>query len=144
MGTRIDFYVGREWLGSLAFDGYRVYEMRDEDAAKSEDNRCCARIKHAKTEADYRAAVRDLLAINDDATTPEQGWPWPWADSRATDCACVFDGTSSRFYSWGNENVIGDDEAAGPEPDGGWPDMSAVQNVTTGTMRAGNIVIVSK
>lgn len=37
MGTRADFYVGQEWLGSLAFDGYRIHQMTEEHASRDED-----------------------------------------------------------------------------------------------------------
>ena len=142
MGTRADFYVGHEWLGSLGFDGYRIHEMEEKHAAKSDDNRHCWSIKTATTEAAYREAVANLLRINDDASTPEHGWPWPWKDSCTTDRAYVFDGSKTVAYAWGKEIVPGDDEAEGPEPSAGWPDMTAVQNVTIGTNRAGNILVV--
>ena len=44
MGTRADFYAGREWLGSLGYDGYRIHEMDEAHAAKSEDNGYCWRM----------------------------------------------------------------------------------------------------
>lgn len=141
MGTRADFYAGSEWLGSLAFDGYRIHEMEEKHASKSEDNACCWRVKTATTEAEFRQAVADLLKINDDTTTVEQGWPWPWVNSRKTDRAYIFDGSKTVAYAWGNEIVPGDDEAEGPEPKDGWPDMSSRQNVVIGTKRDGVIVI---
>ncbi len=143
MGTRADFYVGREWIGSLAFDGYRIHEMKDEHASHNEDSRCCQRIKCATSEEDYRAAVRDLLDINDDATKPDQGWPWPWEDSRTTDRAYVFDGSKVRFYAWGKEFDPADEDDASnddPEIDGGWPDMTSQQSVTLG-QRSGLIFV---
>lgn len=141
MGTRVDFYSGREWLGSLAFDGYRIREMQEKHADKSEDNAACWRIKTAKTDADYRAAVADLLRINDDATHPADGWPWPWETSVTTDCAVVFADGAVKHCSWGKEIIEGDDEAEGPEMAGGWPDMSANANVVVGTKRDGVIVV---
>lgn len=144
MGTRADFYVGKEWLGSLGFDGYRIYEMEEKHANDSEDNRYCWAIITAKTEPEYRQAVSNLLRINDDASTPEHGWPWPWEDSRTTDRAYVFDGDETKAYAWGKAIIAGDDEAEGPEPADGWPDMTAAQNVTIGTNRAGNILLVGR
>lgn len=144
MGTRADFYVGTEWLGSLAFDGYRVHEMEEKHAAKSADHGCCWRIKTAKSEDEFRAAVSELLSINDDATVPTHGWPWPWDDSRTTDRAYIFDGSATRSYAWGKEIVTGDDEAEGPEPAAGWPNMKAMQNVVIGTKRDGVIVVTAR
>lgn len=143
MGTRADFYVGKEWLGSLAFDGYRIHEMEEKHADKSEDNSACWRIKTATAEKDFRDAVDALAKCNDDWTKPQQGWPWPWEDSRTTDRAYIFDGTKTVAYAWGKEIVPGDDEAEGPEPQDGWPDMSAVQSVVVGTKRDGVIVVGS-
>jgi hypothetical protein len=132
MGTRADFYVGTgpdaEWLGSIAWDGYRVDEMTQAHAKNTPDHAACWRIKSAKTEADFRAAVSDLLAINDDATRPEQGWPWPWDDSSITDYAYAF--------------VKGKTKTFNDAPKNGWPDMSARKNFTLGK-RSGVIVVSS-
>lgn len=144
MGTRADFYVGTEWLGSLALDGYRIHEMREEHADRNKDTGYCWKIKTATTEADYRKAVSGLLRINEDATLPEHGWPWPWDDSRTTDRAYVFDGSSTRCYAWGKEIDPDDDEAEGPQPEAGWPDMSSVKNEAIGTRRDSIIVISAK
>ena len=81
MGTRADFYVGRgpesEWLGSVAYDG---------DPGSNAEEPMLAAVE----EAAYRQHVAAFLASRDDATLPEQGWPWPWEDSRTTDCAYAF------------------------------------------------------
>src|SRR5690348_12684803 len=94
MGTRADFYIGTgeqaEWLGSIAFDGYRIDEMKKADTSSNADLSACWQIKTAKTADEFRAAVAALLAVNDDATTPDQGWPWPWETSRTTDYAYAF------------------------------------------------------
>lgn len=141
MGTRADFYVGKEWLGSLAFDGYRVHEMEEKHATKDDDCRYCWQIKTATSEADFRSAVAGLLHVNDDATTPDQGWPWPWNDSRTTDRAYIFDGAVTKCYAWGKEIIgDGDDDDDGPEPSDGWPDMTGNQNVVVGTPRDGVIL----
>jgi|SRR6185295_8554962 len=90
MGTRADFYVGRgkdaEWLGSVAFDGYP-------------DNEAYRPILIQFSEKGFREMVAKELASRDDATLPEQGWPWPWEDSGTTDCAYAFDG-GKVYVTW--------------------------------------------
>jgi hypothetical protein len=80
MGTRCDLYVGQgvdaEWLGSFAWDGYP-----DGPVSVLFD---CA------TEEDWRQRVRTFLHGRTDSTFPEQGWPWPWEDSRTTDFSYAF------------------------------------------------------
>ena len=80
MGTRADFYVGKglkaEWLGSIAWDGY--------------PEGIPTTIASSRTEKGYRDAVISFLDERDDATKPEQGWPWPWKTSHTTDCAYTF------------------------------------------------------
>ena len=89
MGTRADFYVGRgeqaEWLGSIGWDGY---------PSGIPDT-----VLNAHHEAAYRAAVAAFFATRDDVTLPEQGWPWPWNDSRITDYAYAFD-EGGVYYSY--------------------------------------------
>ena len=130
MGTRADFYIGTgpdaEWLGSLGFDGYRIDEMEEKHADKTKDHAACWQIKTAKDEANYRTAVADLLKLNDDATLPEQGWPWPWEDSHTTDYAYAFVDGACKPFPWGE----------GAE----WPNMSERKNVTFG-QRSGMIVV---
>lgn len=142
MGTRADFYVGNEWLGSIAWDGYRIHEATEADAAKEgkyqADRVACWQIKSATDETAYRAAVAALLAINDDATTPVQGWPWPWEDSRTTDYAYVFGNGKTTAYTWGQ--LATNDDSEGPGREGGWPNMKDQQNVTLGK-RSGVIVM---
>jgi hypothetical protein len=80
MGTRADFYIGRgpeaEWLGSIAWDGYDISGFK---------------IEESKTAKTFRKRVTAFLASRDDATLPEQGWPWPWDDSTLTDEVYAFD-----------------------------------------------------
>jgi hypothetical protein len=82
MGTRCDFYIGKgkaaEWLGSVAWDG---------------NPGCFQDIIRTKSDQEFRCAVMKELKNRDDATLPDDGWPWPWDDSRTTDYAItIFDG----------------------------------------------------
>jgi hypothetical protein len=139
MGTRADFYSGKgkdaEWLGSIAWDGY---ETSDE-------------IDAATTEADYRGAVSSFLASRDDATLPEQGWPWPWNDSGTTDCSYwFFDGKVWEAVGYPRERYVArgtmpesEDEQEALIAKGDlveFPDMSERKNVTLGP-RSGVIVV---
>lgn len=129
MGTRADFYVGRgesaEWLGSIAFDGYP-------------DGLVKTSILQASTEAAFREAVKQEISTRDDGTKPEDGWPWPWQDSRTTDFAYAFDGGKVLSSCFGHEW----EDPLAPEPEGDdgtgelrgpktavFPDMSARENV---------------
>ena len=80
MGTRADFYVGKsidaQWIGSIAWDGYR--EGIDDE------------ILQADTETGFINAVKAFLQPRQDATLPKQGWPWPWETSALTDCTYWF------------------------------------------------------
>lgn len=93
MGTRADFYVGRgdaaEWIGSIAYDGYPFYKPQLPEGwiggVKEE-------VLGATDETAYRQAVANCLNYpKNRGTTPEQGWPWPWATSHMTDYAYAFD-----------------------------------------------------
>jgi hypothetical protein len=136
MGTRADFYVGKgkdaEWLGSIAWDGY---ETADE-------------IDSATTEEGYRSAVSSFLASRDDATLPEQGWPWPWNDSSITDCSYwffedkVWEEVGKRYIVRG---TMPEDEEEQTELIAKgelieFPDMSARKNVTLGS-RSGLVIL---
>lgn len=146
MGTRADFYVGTGktavWIGSLAWDGYRIDQMTHNDSFKSLDNMECWAIKSAVTEAAFRQAVAKLLAMNEDGTTPDQGWPWPWDDSGNTDYAYAFVDGACKVFPWGCEKMINDDgeEDCGPQLE--WPNMRDKKNVTFGK-RSGTITIVA-
>lgn len=115
MGTRADFYLGcgtdAMWLGSVAFDGYEWAEDRHSPLRK------------AITPQVFRDAVEAILSSREDATRPEQGWPWPWNTSATTDYAYYFHGGKTRFDHRND-----------------WPDMSACKSVTLGP-RSGLIVI---
>lgn len=136
MGTRADFYVGRgtdaEWLGSIAWDGYpegipSVILASDEKSG-------------------YRHAVLHFLNGETGSTVPEQGWPWPWDDSRTTDYAYAFDGGEvycsyfgcpwSPAVEWLSDDF---EPRAGDKVE--FPDMSVRKNVQLGGPRSGLIVI---
>lgn len=138
MGTRADFYVGRgkdaEWLGSIAMDGYPCHSGHP------------MALLHIKDRAKYRRAVRKILREVTHATTPDQGWPWPWENSQTTDYAYAFDvgrdgvervyvscfghkwQPGTRLREWGD----------GPKVE--FPDMTSRMKVTMGE-RSGLIVI---
>ncbi len=127
MGTRADFYVGvgkdAEWLGSIAFDGHP-------DGAPTESGAVIA-----VTEEAFREAVIKL-AKQDDFTSSEQGWPWPWDDSGATDYSYWFTGNHVDIYSFGMSLT-----KKGRR--GEFPNMRARKNVTMGK-RSGLIVLTSR
>lgn len=132
MGTRADFYVGRgvnaEWLGSIAWDGYKE-GIPDQILAITD-------------EAEYRAAVAEFIAKRDDGTTPEMGWPWPWDTSHTTDCCYAFEGDAVLCGSWGRwytDSTRLEDEDYEGEP---WefPNMAERKNTAFGS-RSGLIII---
>lgn len=151
MGTRADFYVGidgkAEWLGSIAWDGY------PEGMSK--------KILLANTPEKFKKAVSALLEDRDDATLPEDGWPWPWDNSGTTDFAyaihngevlsnCFGQGWQTSLtrllydkdYAAWDEDLL--DEVEKPEEtfdyNTNFPDMSDIQNVTLGK-RSGVMII---
>jgi hypothetical protein len=141
MGTRADFYIGRgtkaEWLGSVAFDGY--------------PEGLSGRLLKADTERKFRNAVTAELSDRDDATTPEQGWPWPWEDSRTTDFAYAFDGKvwvsgfGSRWLTVPARKRYDRDDLAPDLPkDAEFPNMKERANVQVGGKRSGMMVITPR
>jgi hypothetical protein len=141
MGTRADFYVGRgseaEWLGSIALDGYPE-GVFDHHFAPTD----CGTVEL------WREKVAAFLDRDDRATLPEQGWPWPWDDSRTTDYAYAWDdGTiygSGYGHAWfvvdpaAEEFGESEDDEAGPMAV--FPNMADRKAVTYGP-RSGLIVI---
>jgi hypothetical protein len=132
MGTRADFYVGRgkdaEWLGSIAWDGYSI--PKD--------------VSVAKTETEYRQAIKDFFAERDDVTLPENGWPWPWKTSNTTDFAYAFDGGNvyaSCFGSKWAECPVSDDHEWDEGEPAIFPDMSERKNVQMNAKKGGVFVI---
>jgi len=95
MGTRADFYVGRgpeaEWLGSIAWDGSP--DCVTKGMLKARDRRA------------FRKAVKEFFAGRNDATLPEQGWPWPWEDSRTSDHAYAYDEGKVWVSSFGRRYI---------------------------------------
>lgn len=87
MGTRADFWIRKgseqEWVGSIAWDGYH------EGIPSS--------VKNAKTEEQYRLALKAMADDRDDFTHPSEGWPWPWDTGEITDCTYFFEG--KKVYS---------------------------------------------
>jgi hypothetical protein len=61
-----------EWIGSIAWDGYR--------------SAIPAQVLNCESEEAFRHAVTQFIASREDGTKPEQGWPWPWETSATTDC----------------------------------------------------------
>jgi hypothetical protein len=141
MGTRADFYVGRgkdaEWLGSIAMDGYPFEPGHPISLLAITDR------------AKYRRAVRKILREVSHATTPDQGWPWPWENSQTTDYAYAFDvgrdgkprvyvscfghkwQPGTRLRAWTEDKKVE------------FPDMTKRQKVTMGD-RSGLIVISAR
>jgi len=148
MGTRADFYSGRgdsaEWLGSIAWDGYPsgVFEGAE------------LMLDSAVTlnEADWRKWVAEFLAGRSDATLPEGGWPWPWEDSRLTDCVYAWDGGKvwqaaghpERWYPVNPDadcyGLPCDEDDPGDGPLATFPNMKDRQNVTFGP-RSGVFIV---
>lgn len=140
MGTRADFYNGRgtdvEWLGSIAWDGY------PEGIPNT--------IKTAANEKEFRDIVGKFIKDREDGTLPEQGWPWPWEDSRTTDYSYAFDNGKVYVCEFGHKWYTCSDyenkevnEEDSDKDECVFPDMSKRSNFTLGK-RSGVIVIESK
>lgn len=142
MGTRADFYIKEKekltWLGSIAWDG--------------NPGSVAPELLSAKTQAGFAKQLEKFLAPREDTTMPEQGWPWPWNDSRTTDYAYAFDVEkggvlcSSFGKAWrAVPNPLPTDDTCDEEK---WktagkpkfPDMKGIQKVTMGK-RSGIMVI---
>lgn len=126
MGTRADFYVGKnelEWLGSIAWDGYpsgirEVIEVASEEV--------------------YRAAIEEHMMTRDDWTSPDMGWPWPWNNSFTSDCGYTFfDGRV-----WMERNDVWNPASFLIDPvEVDFPDMSDRKNLAMGTKRDSIMII---
>lgn len=140
MGTRADLYIGRgescEWLGSIAWDGGDIPES----------------ILACSNEEIYRDFVTAWLKTREDATFPEDGWPWPWNDSRLTDFAYTFVEGGVKIVTLGKAYTVAEYRNRDTEADEPYieienrelyfKDMSAIQNVTFGD-RSGLIILGS-
>lgn len=149
IGTRADFWIGRgeqaEWLGSVAWDGYPsgIAQQKVTIVKTGEETT----VLESTTEREFRQRLKLMFALRDDATRPEQGWPWPWATSATTDYAYTFDDGRvwvSNFGSpWCSREELEALEAKGGALEGPAPvfrDMTAVQKVDLGK-RSGLIVL---
>lgn len=137
MGTRADFYIGEgetaEWLGSVAYDGYEWQER----------GKACS-LWVANTENDFRKAVNDISNERKDFTAPEEGWPWPWEDSRTTDYAYCFTSDGLKIFRFGHLVIEGGDEdEENDTPKSPFPDMKERQNVQLGE-KSGLIVVAAR
>ena len=137
MGTRADFYVGRvggEWLGSIAHDG-------------RPDNVQAAIGKSAETEDTWRASIAKCFGKRQSFTLPEQGWPWPWKNSRTTDYGYAWENGVVYVSCFGHEWFLLAEGEPGDSCEGDkvavFPDMSARQIVTLGP-RSGVIALGKK
>jgi hypothetical protein len=143
MGTRADFYMGRgpdaEWLGSIAWDG-NPGGLTGDDVATVEPGE--NELLTTRSAVRYRELVQEFLLNRDDATFPEQGWPWPWVDSGTTDYAysfalrkvwgCSFGGP------WWPAVEESDDDQAGQKAV--FPDMATRRDVAWGK-RSGVMIV---
>lgn len=121
-----------EWLGSVAFDGYDVAEHQEGIAAT---------LRESKTREEFLKNLEMYFAAHgDDATLPDQGWPWPWNNSHTTDLAYCFVEDRVKPFSWGRPFVYGDDSDLEDVPTAEFPNMSDRQNVTFGS-RSGILVL---
>jgi hypothetical protein len=131
VGTRADFYTKTAdslvWHGSIAWDGHP--ESIEPDILMATD------------EPSFLKALDAFLTSRDDATRPEDGWPWPWEDSRTTDFAYVWNETKVGAYCFGRgpfDPLVEERDEDGDRPvmkEGKvtiFPDMTAIQNVTLG------------
>lgn len=153
MGTRADFYSLENnkfiWHGSIAWDGYDI-----DDVGKT------------KSLTAYKARLSRFLKDRDDSTYPDDGFPWPWKNSKLTDEVYVFIPSFLGGKVWRKFDFIGDhndhtkpiifvpidkypeydekrDEYAKPKKklELCVPDVSGIQNVSFG--RNSGIILIS-
>jgi len=107
---------------------------------------------NSKIEEEFRKNVSDFLMIRNGATTPDQGWPWPWKDSRTTDFTYSF--YNKKVYSsyfgkiWFDplSNSIDDEEEPKDKESTDnlgtpvFPDMTNIQNVDL-DRRSGLVIV---
>jgi hypothetical protein len=102
------------WLGSIGWDGY--------------PGGLPPAVLRAETEDEFVAEVAEFLAHRDDATLPDQGWPWPWDDSHTTDYAYTW--TDRVLVSnFGSPWALSTNPGEGFGKRAGFPNMKAIQNI---------------
>lgn len=143
MGTRADFYVGigkeAEWLGSIPWDGY--------PSGISEN------LLKSQTLEEYKQNVNKFFATEKGVSRPEDGWPWPWENSRLTDYTYAFNDGKVVVSHFGSKwfDPLKEEPEEGKEWDYKidptkdesrveFPDMTKAQKVTFGD-RSGLIVM---
>ena len=124
--VRADFYIGMGekavWLGSIAVTG--------------DPENIPPTILKEELEKDFRKSVGMFIKNRSDGTKPEQGFPWPWRDSKSTDYSYAFkDGKvyASHYGSnwfdplrpFSDMDEINDEKVE-------FPDMKHIQNVDFG------------
>lgn len=118
MATRADFYVKNDtvrYLGSIAFDGYSIGEKIDLNSfspnkigSRSEDYLEYL-IRNCKNEQEYINLVNEFLTKRDDGSIAEiHGFPFPWSNSKLTDCVYLFDAETNKLLKM--YDYIGDYE----------------------------------
>lgn len=142
MGTRADFYVRKDgqmkWIGSKSYDGYP-------DGIEE-------KVLKASTSEEFEAETEAFLKAEDDATFPNEGWPWPWDDSRTTDYSYIFENGKVMASCFGyplfdpleGENDGEENEGEEAKMDGYFPDMSHLKNVKFGGKGSGIMIIQPK
>lgn len=146
MGTRADFYIETdgqlEWQGAIAWDGYCVSESEG-DTDSVEKN-----VLLATDPESFKTALKAFAETRDDWTAPEEGWPWPWEDSRTTDFAYVHKNGKLDVYIFGRphridgEFLVQDEDSDEEVPKwNGFPNMKDRQNVQYG--KKSGVIIVS-
>lgn len=124
MGTRADFYKGMnpstmQWLGSIGWDGY---PQGHGHPAKH--------LRNSMTEAEYDLAIAGIIDDTGTAFThPDQGWPWPWSTSHATDYAYTWHEGFVYVSNFGSPWKEWADFLAGDPDPADFPDMTTHQNV---------------
>lgn len=132
MGTRADFYIKKAdqtelvWLASIAWDGYPSGIDSPE-------------VLKATTEEEYIKLLTEFLRPREDVTLPENGWPWPWDNSKTTDWAyCFHEGkVYGNCFGCGWIDPIAEDQNTDENEDyeppvlwqHAYPDMKSIKNV---------------
>lgn len=94
---------------------------------------------------EYNEAVQNFLDSRDDATKPEQGWPWPWDDSRTTDYAYAFRDGQVVAWCFGRGPFLAAEaqpEELGEGKNTCFPNMAEQKKMTMGK-RSGLIVFTA-